>query len=79
MEYCKNEYGIPVKKWCVTCQKKDGYKRIAMHMGMGDNCWVMKDAYQNAGKGDGRVRRLMSVDTPTGKILKFVDIRPSEQ
>lgn len=73
MEYCKNQYGIPVKKWCVTCQNNDECKRRLAKIGMSDDCWVMKDAYQNAGKGDGRVRKLVTVSTSIWYILKFID------
>ena len=42
-------------------------------MGLKDNCWVMKDAYQKAGKGDGRLRKLVIEDTLVGKNFKFSD------
>lgn len=69
MEYCKNKYGISVKKWCVTCHHGDNCKRREYNIGMDKNCWTMKDAYQNAGKGDGRVRKLIVI----GGEFKFID------
>lgn len=42
-------------------------------MGLKDNCWVMKDAYQKAGKGDGRLRNLVIEDTLAWKTFKFSD------
>lgn len=79
MVYCKNQYGIPVKKWCVTCQKRTKCKHKGAEIDI-NNCWVMKDAYQNAGKGDGRVRKLVTSalrigDTETVRVLKFVDFK----
>lgn len=34
MEYCKNKYGISVKKWCVTCHHGDNCKRREYNIGM---------------------------------------------
>lgn len=73
MKYCKNQYGIPIKKWCVTCQFYDSCKQKANNMSLKDNCWVMKDAYQKAGKGDGRLRKLVIEDTLAGKTFKLSD------
>lgn len=53
----------------VTCQNNDGCKRRIAKIGMSNDCWVMKDAYKNAGKGDGRVRKLITI----GGEYKFID------
>ena len=62
--YEKNIYGIPVLKACLTCQFRGDisngcYTCIAHNKGVGryDCCdgYLLREKYQNAGKGDGVV------------------------
>lgn len=70
-KYVNNQFGIRIKVWCTTCEKKNKCGKIGRDKDQ--SCWEMNDKYQNAGNGHGVVRELMIKDSPLGKTFEFSD------
>ena len=64
MSFTVNSYGIPIKRCCASCRscKLDKSCRYCIigrrTVGSSDVCglWAMKEALNNAGKGDGNIK-----------------------
>lgn len=69
--YVKNRYEIPIKKWCITCDRKGKCNKLRKDKNI--ECWIMNKNYNNAGNGNGVVRKLVIHDGPFKKFFEFTN------